>query len=83
MFFVPGMGHCSGGPGTDTFDPMPPLVDWVENNNAPTRIEASHRTNGVVDKTRPLCVYPSVAIYKGSGDTNDAASFSCGVQPSL
>jgi feruloyl esterase len=81
MFFVPGMGHCSGGPGTDTFDPMPPLVDWVENNNAPTRIKAAHRTNGVVDKTRPLCVYPSVAIYKGSGDTNDAASFSCGAQP--
>ncbi len=81
MFFVPGMGHCSGGPGTDTFDPMPPLVNWVENNSAPTQIQASHLTNGVVDKTRPLCVYPNVATYKGSGDTNDAANFSCGAQP--
>lgn len=80
MFFIPGMGHCSGGPGTDTFDPMPPLVAWVENRNPPTQIPASHLTAGVVDKTRPLCQYPNVAIYKGSGDTNDAANFSCGPQ---
>ena len=33
--------------------------------------------NGVVDRLRPLCPYPQVAVYKGQGDTNDAANFEC------
>lgn len=77
LFLIPGMGHCSGGPGTDTFDGMGALVDWVENGRAPRRILASHLTNGVVDKTRPLCVYPSTAVYAGSGDPNRAENFVC------
>jgi feruloyl esterase len=77
MFLIPGMGHCSGGPGTDTFDGMGVLEQWVEQGKAPQQIAASHLTNGVVDKTRPLCLYPRVALYKGSGDTNDAANFVC------
>ena len=77
MFLIPGMGHCSGGPGTDTFDGMGVLEEWVEKGKAPKRIVASHLTNGVVDKTRPLCLYPRVAVYKGSGNTNDAANFEC------
>lgn len=77
LFMVPGMNHCSGGPGTDTFDKMKTMEEWVEKGTAPKRIVASHRTNGVVDKTRPLCPYPQVAKYNGSGDTKDAANFSC------
>ena len=77
MFLIPGMGHCSGGRGTDTFDGMAVLEQWVEKGKAPKQIVASHLTNGVVDKTRPLCLYPRVAVYKGAGDTNDAASFVC------
>ena len=50
---------------------------WVEHGKAPDRIMASHATNGVVDRTRPLCPYPQVAVYKGSGSTDDAASFAC------
>ena len=77
LFMVPGMNHCSGGPGTDTFDKVKVIEDWVERGMAPTKIIASHQTNGTVDKTRPLCPYPQVAKYNGSGDTNDAANFSC------
>jgi feruloyl esterase len=80
MFFVPGMGHCSGGAGTDQFDMLTPLVRWVEHHRRPDRIPAAHVTNGVVDRTRPLCVYPSEAIYRGSGSTNDQRNFRCGVR---
>ncbi|MBV8094736.1 MAG: tannase/feruloyl esterase family alpha/beta hydrolase [Acetobacteraceae bacterium] len=44
---------------------------------APATILASHLTNGVVDRTRPLCPYPAFAVYKGSGSTDDAANFEC------
>jgi feruloyl esterase len=80
LFMVPGMGHCRGGDGTDTFDPVAPLDEWVTKGKAPESIPASHLTKGVVDRTRPLCPYPEVAVYKGSGDTNDAANFACGKQ---
>ena len=77
LFMVPGMGHCRGGDGTDNFDAVSALDQWIATGRAPDRIEASHRNQGAVDKTRPLCPYPQVAAYKGSGDTNDAASFVC------
>jgi feruloyl esterase len=53
------------------------LENWVEKGQAPDRIIASHLTAGVVDRTRPLCVYPKVAVYSGSGSTDDAANFAC------
>ena len=77
LFMVPGMGHCRGGDGTDTFDPMVALRDWVEANKAPAQIVASKVRNGSVERTRPLCPFPQVAKYKGSGSTDDAANFSC------
>jgi feruloyl esterase len=77
LFMVPGMQHCSGGPGPNIFDMLPALEKWVEEGEAPTRVIASHLTNGVVDRTRPLCVYPQVAVYTGTGSTNDAANFQC------
>jgi feruloyl esterase len=77
LFMMPGVNHCSGGPGTDTFDKVKVMEDWVEKGIVPKRIEASHQTQGTVDKTRPLCPYPQVAQYNGSGDTNKAASFTC------
>ena len=79
LFMVPGMAHCQGGPGTDVFDKMGTIEQWVATGAAPAQIPASHRTEGRVDKTRPLCAYPQVARYKGAGDTNDAANFSCGL----
>ncbi|HLH41431.1 MAG TPA: tannase/feruloyl esterase family alpha/beta hydrolase [Bryobacteraceae bacterium] len=77
LFMVPGMGHCRGGDGTDNFDAMAALADWVEKRKAPARIEASHQTRGVVDRTRPLCPYPQTAQYKGIGSTDESASFTC------
>lgn len=81
LFMLPGVNHCRGGAGPDTFDGIGALVDWVENGKAPERIVASHQTNGKVDKTRPLCPYPQVATYKGSGSTDDAANFVCATVP--
>jgi feruloyl esterase len=78
LFMVPGMNHCSGGAGTDSFDKMKALEEWVEQAKTPTQIIASHLTSGQADKTRPLCPYPQVAKYKGTGNINDAASFVCG-----
>jgi len=77
LFMVPGMQHCSGGPGPNTFDMLTALENWVEKGQAPERVVASHLTAGVVDRTRPLCVYPKVAVYDGSGSTDDEANFKC------
>jgi feruloyl esterase len=77
LFMVPGMGHCAGGDGTDTFDKVGALDQWVDKGKAPDQIVASHRKNNAVDRTRPLCPYPQVAKYKGSGSTDDAANFVC------
>jgi feruloyl esterase len=77
LFMAPGMLHCGGGPGPNRFDAVAALEGWVENGQPPDRIVASHATGGVVDRTRPLCPYPQVAAYTGSGSTNDAASFVC------
>jgi feruloyl esterase len=77
LFMAPGLAHCAGGPGPDRFDMLPVLERWVEAGMAPTRIPASHMTNGVVDRTRPLCSYPETAKWDGVGSIDDAASFSC------
>jgi len=77
LFMVPGMGHCEGGVGTDVFDPMEPLATWVERGTAPALIDANRVADGHVVRARPLCPYPQVARWNGSGDTNLAASFTC------
>jgi feruloyl esterase len=77
LFMVPGMSHCGGGEGTSTFDIVNALEQWVEEKKAPDRILASRYHNGKVDRTRPLCPYPQVAVYKGTGSTDDAANFTC------
>jgi feruloyl esterase len=77
LFMVPGMLHCAGGPGPSTFDMVSALENWVENGRAPERVVASHSTKGVEDRTRPLCVYPKVAVYTGRGSTDEAANFVC------
>jgi feruloyl esterase len=62
LFMAPGMGHCGGGEGPNTFDMLAALEQWVEHGQAPDRIIASHAANGRVDRTRPLCPYPQVAV---------------------
>ncbi|MNC88547.1 Tannase and feruloyl esterase [compost metagenome] len=53
------------------------LEQWVEGGKAPASIQASRLTAGKVERTRPLCVYPQRAVYKGSGSIDDAANFVC------
>jgi feruloyl esterase len=80
LFMVPGMFHCAGGPGPNVFDAVTPLVSWVENGTAPDTIIATKFVNNTppaVEMTRPLCVYPKVAKYNGSGSTSLAANFTC------
>jgi feruloyl esterase len=74
---VPGMGHCRGGTGTDTFDAVAALDAWVARGEAPERIEAARVESGRVVRTRPLCEYPRQAVYDGSGSTDDSANFVC------
>jgi feruloyl esterase len=77
FFPAPGMAHCGGGAGPNAFDALAALEAWVERGVAPESIPASHSTNGSVDRTRPLCAYPAVARYKGTGSIDDAANFTC------
>jgi feruloyl esterase len=81
LFMVPGMGHCGGGEGTDTFDKVGEMEQWVKTKKAPDRIVASRVVAGKVVRTHPLCPYPQTAVYKGTGSTDDAASFTCESQP--
>jgi len=82
LFMVPGMGHCGGGVGANTFDAFSALETWLEKGTAPERIIAVGNSAGDPSKkmTRPLCVYPKTARYKGTGDSNDAANFECVVR---
>ncbi|MBO9513006.1 MAG: tannase/feruloyl esterase family alpha/beta hydrolase [Variovorax sp.] len=90
FFRVPGMNHSSGGIATDQYDALEALVNWVEKGVAPDQIVAMARGAGnaggvnselpadwAADRTRPLCPYPQVARYNGSGDVERAQSFSC------
>jgi len=77
LFMAPGMTHCAGGVGPDTFDTVTALEQWVEKGLKPAQIVASHMSDNTVDRTRPLCPYPQVATYDGRGSIDDAASFAC------
>src|SRR5580700_2395510 len=91
LFMVPGMGHCAGGNGPNVFGNRPgapvdadhdvvvALEQWVEKGVAPKQLIGTGKAAGDPSKTltRPLCVYPQTAHYNGTGDTNQAASFTC------
>jgi feruloyl esterase len=77
LFMVPGMFHCGGGVGCSTFDKLTPLMHWVERGTAPDRLIGARTVSGKTDRSRPLCPYPQVAKYKGSGNADDAANFTC------
>jgi feruloyl esterase len=79
LFMIPGMQHCGGGPGTSRFEMLTALEEWAEQNKAPEQVIGSHVTNGQVDRTRPICAYPMEAKYKGTGSTDEAANFVCGL----
>jgi feruloyl esterase len=73
LFMAPGMGHCGGGPGVNTFDSIGTLEKWVEKGIAPDQMMGT----GAQGLTRPLCPYPQYAEYKGTGDLKNAANWTC------
>jgi feruloyl esterase len=77
LFMVPGMGHCGGGDGPNEFDTLAVLEQWREQGKVPTEIVASQVNEGRVLRTRPLCPYPQIAKYKGSGSVDRAENFVC------
>jgi feruloyl esterase len=77
LFMVPGMYHCGGGTGVSAFDALTPLVEWVEKGVVPQAILGSRLVDGRVVRTRPLCPYPQVARYQGTGSVDEAANFRC------
>ena len=74
LFMVPGMGHCRGGDGPDTFDTIGTLEKWREKGQAPMTMAAVNKNSGLA---RPLCAYPQYAKYKGTGDLKEAANWAC------
>jgi feruloyl esterase len=94
LFMVPGMGHCAGGDGPSSFgqnqqgtsaenDTLLALEQWVERGIAPETFIAS-RTDAktkAIDMTRPICSFPKVPVWKGSGSTTDASNFVCSAKP--
>ncbi len=81
LFMVPGMAHCGGGPGATHFDALGAVVNWVENRDRTGQDHrqqvAAFQSDGAPTLQRPLCPYPRVAQYQGSGSVNDASSFVC------
>ena len=76
-FVVPGMGHCDGGSGTDTFDEMAALERWIEHGEAPARSTRLESSTARPFARRILCPHDQVAVWDGRGDSNRAESFSC------
>jgi feruloyl esterase len=81
LFMVPGMEHCSNGVGPNKFDTITALENWVEHGVAPDGIVATKYDSDVIGstvlRTMPLCKYPEQAHYNGTGDKNNATSWSC------
>jgi feruloyl esterase len=77
LFMAPGMGHCSGGTGPSSFDMLAALEAWVEEERPPNRVVASQSVKGAVTRTRPLCPYPQIAMYTGTGSVDEAVNFVC------
>ncbi len=81
LYLVPNMGHCGGGPATDQFDLLTPLVNWVEEGRAPHAVIASGSNflTAPTTRQRPLCPYPQEARYTGpaGGDLANANNYKC------
>jgi Tannase and feruloyl esterase len=73
LFMVPGMGHCGGGGGPNSFDTLTTLDNWITRGVAPDAIVASNRGSG---RTMPLCKFPEEARYVG-GPVGVASSWIC------
>jgi feruloyl esterase len=71
------MGHCGGGHGPNEFDMLGALETWREQGSAPRAIVAVQREGRDIVRSRPLCPYPQVARYDGTGSIDEAGNFTC------
>jgi feruloyl esterase len=79
LFLVPAQQHCFDGPTPTRFDTLTALENWVEKGTAPDSLASTHMNTKTPDRTMPLCRFPAMAHYKGSGDMKDAQNWSCDV----
>jgi hypothetical protein len=86
LYMFPGVYHCGGGYGPNVFDLLTPLINWVEQGQAPGSVVAAAvtggtgpagtgATTGTVEYTRPVYPYPQEVKYSGSGNPDDASSY--------
>jgi feruloyl esterase len=80
LFMPAGLGMCPGFMDPDSFDTQKAIEQWVEQGKAPNSILGKNKVSGQAHRTRPVCAWPQSAVYKGSGDTNEAANYSCGIR---
>jgi hypothetical protein len=76
FYRIPGFAHGNG-LFNAKFDALGALDAWVDGGRAPGTLEAVDINPENHERRRPMCVYPSWPRYKGSGDVNAAASFTC------
>jgi len=79
LFMLPGVDHCSGGEGAYVFDALQVIDAWVERGQAPDRIVARRPVRDGAPRTRPICSYPMIARYRGTGSTDEERNFECGM----
>jgi feruloyl esterase len=88
LFMVPGMQHCGSGQGPNDFDALAAMDAWVEHGQAPTAIIATKYANskpdfsgnapkGAAERSMPLCPFPGIASYDGTGKLSEAKSWTC------
>lgn len=75
FFNVPGMGHTNTGRALDVFDPVTAIYNWVEKGQAPEHLMATGAS--FPGRTRPICAYPKMAFYQGTGSVDEASNFVC------
>jgi feruloyl esterase len=82
LFMAPGVAHCAGGVGPQPSGQFDAVVRWVEQGQAPDVLNAVRRdASGNIVRSRPLCQFPQVAQYRGTGSTDEAVNFVCAPQP--
>jgi hypothetical protein len=79
LYLAPGVSHCEGGPGPQPTGVLDALVRWLEDGKAPETLRATRhdQRTGAVRRSCPLCQYPLVATFRGSGSTDEAGNFVC------
>lgn len=87
LYLVPGADHYFGIKGSNLqlvsplWDWATALDNWVQHGQAPQNPVTTDNGSEVAGRTRPLCEYPAWPKYNGTGDVNQASSFTCVTQP--